>query len=352
MSADVGTLARSLRGLGYETIAATGGGFVGADYGLERGFDVYDAWKLADGPFSKAAEDPFGRAIARVRERPDPGRPLFLFAHTFAIHDYFDLHPWAVARLAAPPASKVAELRGCLVGTAPCDDADWELLRALYAAELPHLDAAFGRLLDALAAAGVLENAVVVVTSDHGEGFDPARQRIHHGGRLHADVLRIPLLIRAPGVAPRSVGTPVSLVDLFPTLLELAGGAPPSGLDGISLVPALRGGALPPDRPLFAEEHAFQWWSGVRIQTREVQAAPLARAVVRGDHWYIEHRDDGVVYDMAADPSQERPLPADDPAHVALRALAAERIRDRVPTPTQNPDADLEGQLRALGYVD
>lgn len=352
MNPDIPTLAGSLRDLGYETIAVTGGGFVGDGYGIERGFDRYDPWRFADGSFAKAAATPFDRAIERVRDRATPDHPLFLFAHTYSVHDYFDVHEWAAASLAAAPERTPAMLRRCLIDATLCGDADWVTLRALYAAELLHVDAAFGHLLDGLAAAGVLDDAVVVVISDHGEGFDPERQRIHHGGRLHADVLRVPLLIRAPGVAPRSVAMPVSLVDLFPTLLALAGGPAPPGLDGVSLVPALRGEPIDADRPLLAEEHAFQWWSGVRIQTREVQAAPLARAVIRGDLWYIEQRDAGVVYDMATDPAQQHPLPADDPVYTELRAIAALRITDRVQTQSHEPDADLEGQLRALGYVE
>jgi arylsulfatase A-like enzyme len=352
LSPDVPTLAETLRGAGYETIAVTGGAFVGADYGLERGFDEYHAWLAADGSFTKAAENPFGRAIAKMRARKTPERPLFLFAHTFSVHDYFDLHPWAVERLAEPPARQAAEYRRCVVGTVACSDADWRTLRALYAAEVQHVDAAFGALLGALGAAGLLDDAIVVVTSDHGEGFEPGRQRIHHGGRLQADVVRVPLLIHAPGAAPRTLDARVSLVDLFPTLLEAAGVPVPPDIDGVSLLPALRGGPLPPDRVLVAEEHAFQWWSGVRIQTREVQPTPLARAVVRGDHWYIDHRDSGVAYDMRSDPQQERPLPEGDPILAVLRALADDRIGARLATPSHDPDADLQEQLRALGYVD
>jgi arylsulfatase A-like enzyme len=352
MSPEVATLAETLRGAGYETLAVTGGGFLGADYGLERGFDEYDAWLLEDGTFAEAAAEPFDRAIAKLRERKTQERPLFMFVHTFSVHDYFFLHEWAVRGLAGPPARQPGDYRQCLLGTLACDDADWQTLRALYAAEVQHVDAAFGAFMTALGEARLLDRAVVVVTSDHGEGLDPARRRIHHGGRLETDVVRVPLLIRAPGAAPRTIDAPVSLVDLFPTLADAAGVAVPRGLDGLSLLPSLSGGAPPPaDRALIAEEHAFAWWSGVRVQTQSVQAEPLARAVARGDRWYIDHLDDGVVYDTSPGADETRPLAAEDPSRAALRSIADARIAARVETPPHERTEELEAQLRALGYA-
>jgi arylsulfatase A-like enzyme len=347
----VPTLAETLRGLGYETVAVTGGGFVRSEFGLARGFDRYLDWTLAEGPLEQAAASLFDRAAAVVAQRGAAARPLFLFAHTFAVHDYYYLHPWAVERLAERPARTIPEYGDCLDGGLRCDDADWATLRALYAAELAHLDAGIGRLLDALAAAGMLEKSVVVLTSDHGEGFDPARSRIHHGGRLHADVLRVPLLVRMPGAAGRAVDAPVSLADVAPTLVELAGGAPLAGSDGVSLAAALRGGALDRERALYAEEHAFSWWSGARLQSRSVQARPLSTAVVRGDRWYLRSGDREELYDWWRDPGQAHDIAAGAPERAALRDLA-DRVGERPATPLLGQDEDLRDQLRALGYAE
>ena len=79
---------------------------------------------------------------------------------------------------------------------------------------------------------------MVALTSDHGEGFDAARGRVHHGERLHDDLLRVPLLLAAPGLlaSGRRVDSQVRTIDVMPTLLELCGLAVPDGLSGRSLL--------------------------------------------------------------------------------------------------------------------
>jgi arylsulfatase A-like enzyme len=118
-----------------------------------------------------------------------------------------------------------------------------------YDAEIAYADAQLGRLLATLDPA----TTVIAVTADHGDEFN------EHGIRFHArslynQVVRIPLIIRAPGGHTSAPVTPVSLVDVMPTLLELAGVDGPAGMNGISLAPALRGDPpAPPTRPVLVE---------------------------------------------------------------------------------------------------
>ena len=115
-----------------------------------------------------------------------------------------------------------------------------------YDREISFVDEHIARVLAALD-----PETIVVITSDHGEELGEHDIRFH-ARSLYNQVVRIPLIIRAPGVAPRVVDAPASLVDVMPTLLDLAGIAGPRGMNGISLAPALRGVA-DRARPIYIE---------------------------------------------------------------------------------------------------
>jgi len=344
------TLAQSLQARGYETLGFTNGGFLAPDYGFARGFDQYDSREVS-GPSAEGARDSvFDRAAARLAARKE-SRPFFLFLQTYRVHDYYRLAPRTLPQLQRPVRS-ADEYEACLQGTERCDEDDWGTLRALYAAELRDLDGCFGRLRDTLVSAGLWDRTVVVLTADHGEGFDPARGRVHHGGRLDEDVVRIPLLVRVPGLAPSTVETPVSLVDIVPTLLELPGAPVPADLDGRSFAPWLRGaGGDGAARSLYAQEFYFSWWHATSIHSAAIRAHPLALAVIEGDRWYLRSTDTEQVYDVATDPHQEHDLGAGSGDLPGLRARAVTRDVDRTDSGLLHADQALSDQLRALGYA-
>src|SRR5262249_31037271 len=218
-----------------------------------------------------------------VRRRPDD-RPFFLFLHSMLVHDYF---------VSGPPNGDAAggEFVACLTGERLCPAETWSELRRRYATRVARFDTALARLLGVLHARGLWDSTIAILLADHGEGLDVEHGRFHHGGRLHEDVIRVPLLVRAPGILPRTVATPVSLVDVMPTVRELVGLRRRPGLDGISLAPLVRGGPEPPERALFAMEHAFFWTAEGRRESDAVQARTLLLAVIRGNDWYIRGRD-------------------------------------------------------------
>ncbi len=346
----VRTLAEMMQSRGYQTIGITEGGYLNHKYGFARGFDHYED---AEPPPAIGADPPrtaCDAAVDTIAARKDP-RPLFLFLQTFEVHDYFRLRKGTPEQLDPPPSHGPVAYLACLRGTEHCDAAMWQELRALYAAEVRNLDGCIGRLRAALVAAGRWDTTILLVGSDHGEGFDPERTRIHHGGRLHEDVVRVPLLARVPGVAARDVAAPVSLIDVTPTLVEMAGGAPPAGLDGRSLAPWLRGerGDLAA-RPLFASEFYYSWWQGARIDPNEIQSRPHATAWIDGDRWYLKTGDREELYDLRTDPRQETNLAASAPDIAAIRSDAA-RSDERVATPLLESDEALRAQLKALGYA-
>jgi arylsulfatase A-like enzyme len=125
-----------------------------------------------------------------------------------------------------------------------------------YFSEIQRVDQEVARLLDALASSGRLEDTVVIVTGDHGEEFRD-HGGLRHGTTLYDELMRVPLVIATPNPAGRPahrrrISTPVSLVDLAPTLVDLLGLSTPLEFDGRSLGPSLaEGAAVFPVRPIF-----------------------------------------------------------------------------------------------------
>jgi len=355
-------LAEHLRRAGFETVGFTEGGFLDAHFGFGRGFERYDQraatarGRSVRAPRGGRPPDELGsrifdRGAAFLRQRGPEDGPFFLFLQTYAVHEYFRAHERVTRDLPSGTSLRdPAHYEACLVGERHCDASDWEALRALYAAEVRRVDAAFGRLLGILEEQGLREDTWVVLVSDHGEGLEPTRS--HHGGRLHEDQLRVPLLVAGPGVVPGATPGAVSLVDAMPTLLELAGLEHPSGLDGVSFAAALRGGPAPTPRPLYAMEHAFWWEDGRRHEPQSARSEPLSLAVMDGTHWYIRDARDEELYDMAADPGQRRDLAAQPTALLEpLRRLAAAREPAPSSVVVAEVDAPLRSQLRSLGYL-
>ncbi len=256
IAGEVPHLAALLAARGYETAAFTDGGFLDASYGFGRGFRHYDdrtsagatplpALPRGGKPGPEGNSDRFARAeafLAGRRARPENSEPLFLFAHTYAVHDYYKAHSWARPATGARHALVAERNLECLQGQRRCSDEDWSALAGYYRAEVRRLDGAVGRLLATARRALADRPTYVVLLSDHGEGLDPALGPTHHGGALRRELLAVPLLVAGPGVEARAVETPVSLVDVAPTLLALAGGRG-ADFDGRSLVPLLRDGA-------------------------------------------------------------------------------------------------------------
>jgi arylsulfatase A-like enzyme len=357
----VPTLAGLLADRGYETVAFTDGGFLDTSYGFGRGFMRYDD-RLSHGvpPLSgiphggraspEGESDLFARADAFLAQRRSDV-PLFLFVHTYAVHDYYKAHAWAAPPPGAPTSPDAARNLECLIGEVQCTAREWEALAGYYRAELRRLDGAVGRLLAATRSALHDRPTYVVLLSDHGEGLDPVAGATHHGGALRRDLLSVPLLVSGPGVEPAAIATPVSLVDVAPTLVALAGahGAP---FDGRSLAPLLRGGvrgglaslALA-GRTLQAEEHYYWWRGGRRRAARDVATRAIAVGVLHGDWWYTRAPHREIAERLSGAAEEAPPLPA-------LRKAAKPLLRTAaVETELHTESAELKATLAALGYV-
>lgn len=169
----------------------------------------------------------------------------------------------------------------------------WRNLVRSYLACTSFVDSQIGRLLDALAAAGLAENTVVVVWGDH--GWHLGEKGITGKNTLWERSTRVPLIFAGPGVAKAARCTrPAELLDLYPTLVDLCGLPPRTDIEGISLKPQLADAKAPRERPAITSHN--QGNHGIRTE-----------------RWrYIRYADRSEeLYDMAADPNEWTNLVAD-----------------------------------------
>ncbi len=228
---------------------------------------------------------------------------------------------------------------------------------AHYDAGLRRTDADIGWLIDRLRESGLLDETVVVVTSDHGESFGE-HGYLQHGARVDEPVLRVPLIVRLPPghpsrTAPRTVDQQVRTVDIAPTLLDALGRAVPEGLDGISLLPAIAGGALPA-MPAYAESGRDFVGASPDVYLPGIRGK---RRAIRHEGWKLVYipKPGGAQYqlfDLANDPGEARDVAATHPERVALlRAVLDPILADDPERPARELSDEVKEQLRALGYL-
>ena len=209
-----------------------------------------------------------------------------------------------------------------------------------YDGDVAYADELVGRFLDALRRAGLYDKAIIVVVSDHGEGLGDHGEQ-EHGLFLYREALQVPLIVRLPGglQGGRRVTGPVGLVDVAPTILDLAGLAT-EGMDGRTLRAALASGRAERG-PVYSETlyplYHFGW--------SDLYAATDER------YSYIR-APRPELYDLVADPRQKQDLAAARASAVAaMTAWLEPRVTEAVPTKPEDVREDVRQQLRALGYV-
>ena len=326
---------------GYATGAVVGAYVLDRQYGLAQGFDVYDddmgsgegeatsfffPERRADAVTSSAYE-----LVKKLRRKGNTD-PFFLWVHYFDPHARYDAPPPFSERYADDP----------------------------YAGEVAYTDEQLGRLLNLLAMKGWLENTLVVLTADHGEGLMEHDEK-SHGVFCYDATLKVPLIFHAPGIIPenRIIENPVSLVDVLPTLAELAGlEAPADGqFQGRSLAPLLRGETPAARDPIYFETllpyFDFGWsgLAGFLEGHRKFISAPKSEL-------YDTGRDSKELHNLLSENPDVAKGLAETLSRMQERLEAAGRIGDadggREGGPgggsAAGPDADAAARLAALGY--
>jgi len=342
---DLPTLATILARAGWATQAFVTNLNVAPAFGFGQGFAHYEY--LPEDVRRPGVYEPASvlheRALAWIAAHRD--RPFLLYLHASDPHAPY--RPTDPAHVPPTPPDEERVRLNRTLNEAPkrLSDEEVHTLRTLYDGETAEFDAEFGRLLERLAALGLMDDTLIVFVADHGEEFRE-HGALQHGRTLYREVLQVPLIIRLPGGRDggRRVTTLARHVDLVPTVLALLGLPVDSDLPGTPLV-----GGGHAEAPV-EEALADTWFDGVALTG--ILLPPwkvvLPRAVLAA-------RPE--VYRLTDDPAERRNLAREHPVLIgyAKRRLAElEATRGALApsddaAPVVAPDA-IE-RLRALGYV-
>lgn len=354
------TLAERLKTAGYAT-CVIGKWHLGSE-GFEptrQGFDVaiaadgrgqppsyfspYNIPSLPDGPQGEYLTDRLtDEAVKFIDDHQQ--QPFFLYLPHYTVHTPIQPRPdlkqhyderlgYATSKSDASVGSKVPDAaqsqRKPRIG---------EQENPSYAAMVDSMSRSVGRLLDTLAARGLAERTLVIFASDNGgllqvTGNQPARAG---KGSAYEGGVRVPLIVRWPGViqAGSTSAAAVMTIDLLPTILSAAGvPAGDTALDGVDVLPILKGQQADVDRPLYW--HYPHYHPG--------GATPYG-AVRQGDYRLVEFYEDNHVelYNLQDDEGEQRDLATAEPERAAQlrRQLAEWRAAVGAQMPTPNPDYD------------
>jgi arylsulfatase A-like enzyme len=326
------TLAEILAENGFETAAVVSSTPVSSSSGLARGFQYFDDRFDDGGKLKRRARDTTARAERWLRRQSEA--PFFLWVH------YFDPHaPYE------PPLTYLARF-------APLSFDRFQWTLAKYDGGLRFTDDALGGLLESLDDLGLMDDTLVVVTGDHGEGL-MQHGFLTHGPMLYEEDVKVPLILHWPDrLPPMRLAGPVELRDVPRTVLEILEVPAPSALEGRSLLPAISGREpLRPDRTVFLQRRTYE--------TENVHGIPVRgqKFGIRSGRWkYLEALEEGTseLFDLEQDPDELSNLAEVQPD----RAAAMSELLQGLKAHSASPDAaepqwtgeEVE-RLEALGYV-
>jgi arylsulfatase A-like enzyme len=346
---------------GYSTAAFVTWVFVSKEYGFARGFDTFtellppkDARGAGTKHSVKAADfaDMVGEWAHEV-----PTEPFFLFLHLFDPHLSYS-PPLSDARLFDPDVEDTKHgnygaVKPFIKGLNPegptMPATEVERVAALYDGEIHYTDTQLGRLFGVLEDAGLMDDTLVVLTSDHGEELGEHGSMEGHQWTVYEETTHVPLLIRLPDEGPAGLELDpiVQSIDIAPTILDVLGIDPPSGFQGRSLLPAIRGEALD-ERPAFSSTRRFGRKDSVRTDRYKlILTHPSPR---RGGPTEQQLE----LYDLAQDPGEQTNVYEDfsGPGPKLLQVLRDRLASERRAASAKRPDLSAESQrrLQSLGY--
>ncbi|HXG57523.1 MAG TPA: sulfatase-like hydrolase/transferase [Thermoanaerobaculia bacterium] len=309
----VPTLAALLRKNGYATGAAVSAYVLRATSGISRGFDWYDDdVEPVGGIANLGSVQRDGADTARVaREWVDKQKgPFFLFLHLYDPHTPY--------RPPEPFLSRHADR---------------------YDGEIEYTDQVIGDFISYLKERDLYDDALIIFTSDHGEGLGDHGED-EHGIFLYREAIQVPLFVKLPGgrKGGSSVATPVQLVDIFPTILEQTATAhTPKNREARSLLASLDSDA--PARTIYSESYYPRFhfgWSDLH-------------SLIDGDHHYIK-APKPELYDLKNDPREKtNALEQNRRAYVRLRSAIEPYVREA--SAPAHVDPEEASKLAALGYI-
>ncbi len=307
--AEAPMLAERLRSGGYKTGAIVTHYYVAGDFGFKRGFDDFALHENA------SADVVADQAVSWIKKNHE--KTFFLFLHFFDPHTPYSpppsLRAKRIPQTGFPVMGDTKDVLDVMHGRYGANNPVMlDALKSLYLGEIENVDRALGRFLAFLKKLD-LKNTIIVLTADHGEEFMEHRL-MEHGFTLYDEQLRIPLIIYWPEklAGPKVTDSPASIVDIFPTLLDMVGLPSVDGLAGQSLWGLMAENVSPETTKRFAD----------RLLIAETsRQGPDRVCLIKNEKKYIYsptfrlsgRRIGRELYDLKNDPGEKKNLLVDSP---------------------------------------
>ena len=339
----------------FITVNFNGGLWLQFQSGFHRGFDIVREGGYFGEHKTVMADSLLAGTLALLERAEFP--VVFLFLHTYQVHTPYRPPADLLRRLDPGHPALAAGVFPSTPPTAESSAAEQEHYFRLYQAGVSLLDREIEKFFAGLKRAGLYEGTMFMLFGDHGEAFGEHGDW-EHGTSLFNEQLHVPLLLRFPGgrFAGYRADFPVSLLDLFPTLLDFLDIQPPATkLDGVSLMPALTTGW---QRPEPVVSSLMNCWYDENVPPQLALSFARWKIIVTFDE---ASGDPGPpqAYDLQLDPRERTPL-ADLPPDVWRQALPIVLLHQDY-LKTQRPargkgdvdgmDPELREELKALGYL-
>lgn len=310
LSMGIQTFPDALIAKGYVAGGFTGGAGVQAKYGFGRNFDRY-----VDDRYFGGFDYSVPAAISWIKENRE--KQFFAFVHGYDVHGQYPSTESSLNTTSGKFKTKLsgdteenAKLReqGLSAITTPGSEPDLSselseedaaFLKELYLDKVRAADQRVGNFLQQLKQDGLLDRSIIAIVSDHGDEF-MEHNAIDHGATLYEEQLHVVMMIRFPGYTKRNdVQTPVRTIDLFPTIFDALNIDGPSGVNGKSLLPLLRGEEI--NLPIFSE-------TDYRLYRH-------LRSYRKGDYKLILDLQDGEkeLFNLKNDPEEQNDISSSEP---------------------------------------
>gem|GEM_PF-1133585 len=349
------TLAEVLKNDGYRTVYMNAANpFITRRFGFHQGFDTAE-----DFPAPYDASELTARFLSILRGRP--GRKLFAYLHYMDVHvpywenefsfEFTDTTSDEELR----PGNVVTEAIRKRTAEGRMSEADMRHIIGLYDGQIRYVDLCISSIFREIELAGMLNETLIVIFADHGEEFWE-HGNFEHGHTVYNELLRIPLVIRGPGLPGMKVDRRVSLIDIMPTVLELAGvNVVNLSLQGSSVISII-------GNPRRDEEHLPVFATGTLY-------GPERYCLMSGDKKIVVNTDDDVgklelvgyagtspaeLYDLSIDPLEQADRQMSDPETLSELGRALVEFRDLPRLAGRRStimDEDLKQRLRSVGYL-
>ncbi len=349
LTASCTTLAEILKDRDYITCAFVNGGLLSSRFGFDRGFEIYD-----DGGPRKHGHHKIASYIDKLLGWLESvrNRKFFLFIHTFDVHEpynppapYFDLYTKGRCE-----GKHLRTSRGIIpwkLDTSRFTPEEIDYIMAVYDGGINYVDDQLGKIFDKLGHLGINDNTIIIVTADHGQGFNEHGD-LQHGYTPYIELVHVPLIMKGPEIPRnRTYDNSIQHIDIVPTILEVLNIRQRKEMQGRSLSALMKN---------YETKEDFKTYSFGLTRKRPPIRFSMSLRTKEWTYIMTKKRPDE-LYDRINDPKEHNNI-------IEKRPLIAQKLKEELkgfiaitseakPHAAEKVDIDeeLKEQLKSLGYL-